>query len=191
MILETFPYAVGLCTYVIFILVRIFKVFIFKKKPYPIEKSIFILATFVYFSGLISVTIFPIPVDQKLIEDTISGGFYEKNNFIPFNSIINTFSTGFISTIITQIGGNLILLFPFGFLLPLIIENFKSLKRIIFLGFLTSLLIETLQFTLSLWIGFTYRSFDVDDLLLNTIGSVIGFLTFKLIYPILKKYAFS
>ncbi|MHC8965701.1 VanZ family protein [Priestia aryabhattai] len=56
------------------------------------------------------------------------------------------------------------------------------MKTIVLIGFLVSLLIESSQYTISSIIGFTYRSFEVDDLLLNTIGSGIDFLFYKYIY---------
>jgi len=38
------------------------------------------------------------------------------------------------------------------------------------------------RFLLGLLLGYAYRSADIDDLILNTIGTFIGYLLFKIIY---------
>lgn len=69
--------------------------------------------------------------------------------------------------------GNIGVFIPFGILLPLVFGN-KSIKLLIIFecGLLT---LETLQLL-------TRRgSFDVDDLILNTIGALIGYLIYQLV----------
>lgn len=63
---------------------------------------------------------------------------------------------------------NILLFLPFGFLLPFIWERFKSWKTVLAAGFCLSLFIETAQI-------FTYRLTDIDDLLLNSLGAVLGY----------------
>jgi glycopeptide antibiotics resistance protein len=56
--------------------------------------------------------------------------FEERNNFIPFHSILDTLRTAVAgSVILRQIGGNMLLLSPFGFLLPLLLKTI-SFKKI-------------------------------------------------------------
>lgn len=70
---------------------------------------------------------------------------------------------------------NLILLFPLGIYLG-ILFNTTRINKVIIIVFLTSLIIEIFQQILS-YFGFIFRrSFDVDDLILNTFGGVLGFL---------------
>ncbi|MEE1032504.1 MAG: VanZ family protein [Ruminococcus sp.] len=71
-----------------------------------------------------------------------------------------------------NIGGNIIGFVPFGFFLPLLQHKVRKCWKTGTLGFLLSLCIETCQFC---W---KVGSFDVDDLLLNTIGVLIGYLVF-------------
>lgn len=173
-----------LALYVIFITFRGYKVFILKRTRYSIEKSIYIFALFIYFSGLLYVTLFPIPIDSQLISDRIAEGFQEKNNFLPFKTIIDTFNGSSTSVMLTQIGGNLILLFPLGIFLPLIFDKFRiDMKKVLIIGIFVSCLIEISQQLISFFIGFTYKSFDFDDLILNSIGACLGYLTYKYIYP--------
>lgn len=85
-------------------------------------------------------------------------------NFIPFNNGINFSDTA-----------NIIFFIPLGFLLPFIFSKFKSLFKTLTYGFIFSLLIEVGQlFTL-------YRATDIDDLIMNTIGTFLGWTIFKLI----------
>lgn len=70
-----------------------------------------------------------------------------------------------------QIGGNLALLAPLGVLLPLLSRVFRGLFRLTFSVALVSLAIETAQGTV-----ISGRSFDVDDIVLNTLGAVLAYL---------------
>lgn len=66
--------------------------------------------------------------------------------------------------------GNLLVFFPFGFLIPIWRTKKTGLIRIIIYSFLGSLCIETLQLVTRVGV------FDVDDLLLNTLGGVLGWI---------------
>ncbi|MBO0587222.1 VanZ family protein [Sporosarcina sp. E16_8] len=73
---------------------------------------------------------------------------------------------------------NLIMLFPLGVYLSLLF-NIKGMKKAAFLIFLSSLSIESSQLIFSS-VGFLWgRTFNVDDLLLNTLGGVLGFMVFE------------
>lgn len=75
---------------------------------------------------------------------------------------------------------NLIMLFPLGVYLGLLYKINKFKKAIKFV-FFTSVAIETLQLILTS-LGFLFRrGFNIDDLILNTLGGVIGFLIFRLV----------
>lgn len=67
---------------------------------------------------------------------------------------------------------NLILLFPLGVYLALLFDN--RFKKGILIVFLTSLTIETLQLVLSYFGLLFRRGFNIDDLMLNTLGGAIG-----------------
>ncbi|MEK4688121.1 VanZ family protein [Bacillus sp. FSL M8-0256] len=191
MLLNSFiiPYVVS--AYVLFIVYRLIAVFVLKKPRYTIEKSIYILAAFVYLTGVICMTLFPIPTDPLLIHDRAAEGFQETNNLIPFNTIKDALTGSSLSVTVYQLGGNIILLFPLGCFLPLLFKRMRKAKRVIIAGFIASLIIETSQFTISSTIGLTYRSFDVDDLILNTIGSAFGYLFYKFVYPMVRQELFE
>lgn len=52
------------------------------------------------------------------------------------------------------------------------------------MSFLFSLMIETVQLLSVLWGSLVYRTFDVTDLITNTIGGLLGYLFFVILKPI-------
>lgn len=76
---------------------------------------------------------------------------------------------------------NIIMTIPLGFLLPLIWKQFRTLKKVALSGFLLSLCIELSQlFTQS-------RTTTTDDLIMNTLGAIIGYFIFKAFFHIILK----
>ena len=71
--------------------------------------------------------------------------------------------------------GNIIPFIPFGFLLPFAYKKFSSMIGVFFTGLASILIIEIFQFLTKL------GSFDVDDIILNMIGIVCGYLMFLVI----------
>ena len=71
---------------------------------------------------------------------------------------------------------NILLLMPFGFGLPFI-TNFR-MKKIIVMGALFSILIEFLQLITGFMAKITFRIADVNDVIFNTVGVVIGYILF-------------
>ena len=77
-----------------------------------------------------------------------------------------------VFAVFTNILGNVIGFIPYGFILPVIAHKCRRGTFIISSGFALSLLVETVQ--LFARVG----CFDVDDLILNTLGAAIGYLLF-------------
>ena len=75
---------------------------------------------------------------------------------------------------------NILMTMPFGFMLPLIWVEFRSLKKVALTGLLFSLAIELSQLL-------TLRAVTVEDLIMNTLGAVIGYFVFKCLYMIFHK----
>lgn len=89
-----------------------------------------------------------------------------------------------IWTVMQNIFGNVLGFVPFGLLLPAFSKKFRSTILVTFLSFDVSLGVEIIQLVLRV------GSFDVDDVILNTLGGLIGYLIFALLYHIRsKKYA--
>jgi len=77
-----------------------------------------------------------------------------------------------------QVLGNLIMLLPLGIYLPLLyrrLRSFGGFFTVLLISLLVSLGIELLQLITS------YRSADIDDVILNTIGGCLGFIIYQFI----------
>lgn len=72
---------------------------------------------------------------------------------------------------VRQIGGNLLLGVPFGILVPVVAPRTRGVLRVLLLTATVMLLVEFAQGALV-----TGRAFDVDDVILNTTGALIGYL---------------
>jgi glycopeptide antibiotics resistance protein len=75
--------------------------------------------------------------------------------------------------------GNILIFVPFG----LFISEYLSAKKV-YLVFIVSMLTSTSVELVQLRIG---RSFDIDDILLNVIGSILGYMLYKLLKHIKTK----
>jgi glycopeptide antibiotics resistance protein len=93
-------------------------------------------------------------------------------NIIPFKSIINylvnfehyNFITWFYNTF-----GNILLFFPLGILISLFFVSVNRFTQVMYLSIFVSFSIEITQYITTLGV------FDVDDVILNTLGSILGF----------------
>jgi glycopeptide antibiotics resistance protein len=74
---------------------------------------------------------------------------------------------------------NILLLIPFGFGLPFIAK--LRMKRIVALGAVFSIGIESLQLVTGFMARMTFRIADVNDVIFNTIGVVIGYGAFAIL----------
>lgn len=92
-------------------------------------------------------------------------------NLIPFIDIVNSPFAYMKNTIL-----NIILFIPMGFFVPAVWKNYRSFKTMFFMGLAVSLGIELLQI-------FTFRLTDIDDLITNTAGTVLG-------YEISRRFSF-
>ncbi|WP_268405758.1 VanZ family protein [Bacillus inaquosorum] len=179
--------------YFCFIFYRLIRRVLYKKSRLSIHKHIVIFCLLVYFFNLISVTLFPMPIDADLIKDMKYDtyiAFVSGNNFIPFYFIVDVYHEGLQYYVIRSIGGNLILLLPVGLLFPLLFKKLNNVKRILLTGFFISLFIELAQLSISVYIRSVYRSFDVDDLILNTLGTVIGYWLFFILSMFYKRVTY-
>lgn len=97
-------------------------------------------------------------------------------NLVPFKEI-SRFVTYYdilgMEALIINLVGNVAAFMPFGFFMPVVSRRSRGPVRIILLGFGFSLMLETIQLV------FRVGSFDVDDLILNTLGAGLGFFCYR------------
>lgn len=67
---------------------------------------------------------------------------------------------------------NIVMCMPLGFLLPFIWKECRSVGKTVFIGAMFSMLIEISQL-------FNFRALDIDDLTANILGTLVGYLVWK------------
>ena len=155
-----------LIAFIIYIITRIL---IYKKtKKLNILREFFIFTFFIYFLGVLFYAFFKYPFISS------PGPIFISGNLIPFKGIyeIIVYNPNYF---LFNVGGNLIMLYPLGIFIPLLYNNKNNLKDIFKLSLLSTLSIEIIQLL------FNVGSFDIDDIILNTLGAVLGYLTYILI----------
>lgn len=83
--------------------------------------------------------------------------------------------------VFTNVVGNVLIFVPFGFFMPMASRN-RSFFSTVFYSFGLSLCVEFFQLVTKV------GCFDVDDLLLNTIGGILGYLIFLICNAIRRRY---
>lgn len=123
-------------------------------KRYTTTQFILIFIYAAYLSAVF--TVVGIPSLKSIL---ISADF----NLIPFADILSSPREYIVNTVL-----NIVLFVPFGFFLAALWKEYRSLKKTLAAGMGLSLFIEILQI-------FTFRLTDIDDLITNTLGAVIGY----------------
>ena len=102
--------------------------------------------------------------------------FREIKRFWNYREQLGIFATA------TNLLGNVLIFLPFGFFMAMA-SKYRSFLSTLVYSFALSLTVEISQ--LFMKVG----CFDVDDLLLNTIGGMLGFITFAVCNVIRRNYA--
>lgn len=142
-----------------------------------------------YILNVINLTIFPL--DFMFTEEAKSTVSHEViTNIIPLYSIIGSFKEGIIQSI-WQNGGNLVLLFPLGIYLPFLLKKRQSYQKVLLFACLVTLTIEFFQGIVGV-LGYNHRTVDIDDVILNTLGCMLGYFIINKIkiIPMLRKTKF-
>ncbi len=98
-------------------------------------------------------------------------------NFRPFASIGPALRLGPESFAFRQVVGNIVAFIPLGLLLPLASSRL-AWAWVPLAGLALSVTIEACQLAISLAVGYGYRAADVDDVILNATGVLIGYSAF-------------
>lgn len=133
------------------------------KQPFVLYKEIFYLFFLIYILCLFQIVTFE---DQSLY---ISG-----NNLVPFKEIMryNLGSRLFFKNVI----GNIIMFIPYGIFASLYTKVDKPFHAICLVLF-ASVTVEITQLAIG-------RVFDIDDIILNVVGGIIGFGIYQLVEKI-------
>lgn len=92
-------------------------------------------------------------------------------NLVPLVNLLDYESK---KDLLLNVIGNFALFIPTGIVTPILYRHLDSLKKVTLTGFLISLTIEIIQ------LPFAVRASDVDDLILNTAGCLLGYALYRL-----------
>ena len=126
-----------------------------------------------------SLTVLPLPFNRFKLPN--GNGI----NIVPFTAIFKGLSEiplqhEFFSDNFQNIIGNVILFIPLGIFAPLLSRKYRSMKRTAILGCACSISIELTQLVLRHFE--IYRTVDIDDVILNTLGAMLGFIMINTLY---------
>lgn len=139
------------------------------------KKDAIMYALFViYIIVLFKITIFRYP---NMIYNFLDGYSYGARNlntniFETIDRYFTFMSNGGFLIGLSNLLGNVILFIPLGFMVPVLFPKMDNIIKIVLLAIVLSCSIEVFQYIFS--IGAT----DVDDVILNTIGAIVGYLIY-------------
>lgn len=141
------------------------------------QKRLLILVLYVLFVG--KVIIFKYPLEQlRTIMDTWSREVVleglDTANFTLFKTVHMYIDYSYMLNSFENLVGNIVVFMPFGMLLPFNWKRFRNFADIFLAGFLFSLGIELFQ------LYSAFGAFDVDDILLNCIGVIGGYMLYMI-----------
>lgn len=156
----------------------IYRVIVCKKSfKVNIFREVFINLFFIYFLIVIYLTFFK----YGMLHLDLRMRSYA--NLIPLVETIKMFKDNFmgLGNSLYNVLGNVLLFVPLGFGIPLFFKNHNRLRKVAFYGFVASFSIELLQYL-------TCTNFtDIDDIIFNTLGAIIGFVIFNIFILIIER----
>ncbi|MGV8083603.1 MAG: VanZ family protein [Coriobacteriia bacterium] len=123
---------------------------------------------------------FPVLIDPRLRAEGAwsTEGLAYWINLVPSKTIGELLARTSPTQALRQIGGNVGLLLPLGLLGPVLMPRLRNLRSLVIVALAISVGIEVAQFVGTLT-GFIRRSVDIDDVLLNVFGALLGWVLWK------------
>lgn len=160
-------------------IIIIFRVIYNKKRgnaKYHVYHEIGVITFLLFMTALFSQTILTFLYTGPVVTRSFSNV-----NLIPFRVFQDNYyaitELNFWQPFIINFLGNICIFMPIGFMIPLLWSRFNRFWKVSLIGLSISLFIEITQLSQA-------RSSDIDDLWLNTVGSMIGFC----VYLVTKKH---
>ncbi len=166
---EPFAFALALWPFVSMLLtVPVLALLYHRDNRIRLSSAIVAYGTVLYLLGLLCFTLYPMPADAA----AYCAAHHLTPQLNPLQFIGDIRTDGL--TAVLQIAFNIVFFLPLGFIMGRIWRWPLPVTAV--LSFATSLFLETMQLTGLMGVfPCAYRLFDVDDLLWNTTGALIGF----------------
>jgi glycopeptide antibiotics resistance protein len=147
--------------------------FIYRKKNTSCT-FFFVCLFIIYILFLIRITILPITIlDEAQLNRIHSSSekYIQYYQIIPFKTILNVGSYNFFRQVIC----NILMFIPLPIFVKIAKKEMKGWK-IILIGILISLSIELIQLFTNIITRYPTHVCDIDDLILNSMGTIIGYI---------------
>ena len=146
-----------------------------RKKKVDWKRDAVLLLIYINFAVIFRFTFFPMfKVDghvQPLVFD-LATAFPFRVNLLP---LVNLFDYDSKRDLLLNVIGNVSMFIPSGIVLPIVYKQLDTFWMTLFAGAGISLCIEIVQ------LPFSVRATDIDDLILNTVGVIIGYGIYRLV----------
>ena len=140
-----------------------------KQKRIDWKRETVLLLMYINLAVIIRFTFFPMSKAdghiQPLVFD-IATAFPFRVNLLP---LVNLFDYDSKRDLLLNVIGNAAMFIPSGIVLPFVYKRLNSFWKVLLAGIGISLCIEMIQ------LPFSVRATDIDDLILNTIGVIVGY----------------
>lgn len=148
-------------------------------------RELALTAFVLYCVGLFSQTLLPVglvwPAPRTALEAALRRWHTGQGiNLLPLDTVRRFWRYGSQQQLLVNLAGNVAVFVPLGLLPPALWRGLRRLWKTALLCCVCSCLIEFFQ----LFIG---RSVDVDDVILNTLGGVLGYLLFALLWALFSR----
>lgn len=155
-----------LTSYSIWLLSRVFSL-VRRRKAVVLTNELILQLFVIYFSAVIFLTMSPFSFQVPMIGPRAFS--FDNQLFYKLRHM----SDGYLHLQLLYSVVNILMFIPFGMLAPFTFKKLRSFIWLVVVGFLFSLSIELTQglFTLT-------RRATVDDLVLNTVGAILGYFIF-------------
>lgn len=140
-----------------------------KNRHIDLKREAVLLLMYINLAVIIRFTFFPMATAdgrvQPLVFD-VATAFPFRVNSIPF---VHLFDYESKRDLLLNVIGNTAMFIPSGIVLPIVYKNLNRFWKVFLAGAGISLCIETIQ------LPFSVRATDIDDLILNTVGVIVGY----------------
>lgn len=163
----------------VWLLVRVIQ--IVKKSRISLKRELQLLLVYVCLIVVARFTFFPFSTVNGQIQPLVfdpATAFPFRINCLPFVYLLDYPNK---RDILLNVIGNTTMFLPLGIVWPIVFKELNTPKKAIVAGIGVSLCIEILQ------LPFYDRVTDIDDLILNTVGFLVGYLIFFVIHHVRRK----
>ena len=144
----------------------------------PARRVVAAQVALAHLATVVALTLLPLPVTEAGIaaaRDTVASD----HNAVPFDTLGRQLAGGVSPFELRNLVGNALLLVPLGLYAPMRWRNVRTAGRVMVLAVVASGAIELGQLAISTVLGFPHRIADVDDVIVNVTGAMVGYVLWR------------